>query len=465
MRKTLLLSIALTAINCCFAQNETNNWYFGNHAAINFSGANPVAVTGSSMVCNEGSASISDASGNLLFYTDGVNVYDRTDQLMPNGTGLAGHPSSTQSALIVPKPASANTYYIFTADAGNYVDAPNSGIHFTEVDMSLNGGFGDIVTATKNALLLDSATEKLCGVKHGNGTDVWVMAHGWNDNSFYAFLVTSAGVTVTPVITNSGSVHAGDFDNAIGQMKFSPQGTKLALAVRIAGFFELFDFDNVSGAVANPLLLQIPQFLTAYGLEFSPDGSRLYVNTDTFLSIYQYNLLAGSPADIVNSRVAIGTVNANIAGSMQMAANGKIYVAMSTGLNGYPYLGCINAPNVLGTLCNYTNNAVPLSTGNSFLGLSNFVASYFLPTGIVSITPESNFSLYQSQNKTMVVALEDYAVRNFTLELTDLQGRVFFTKAFAGNNAEVQTNEIKPGVYIATVYANEISLRKKIFVY
>lgn len=417
------------------------------------------------MSCNEGSASISDASGNLLFYTDGVNVYDRTNQLMSNGTGLAGHPSSTQSALIVQKPASANSYYIFTSDAGNYVDPPNSGIHFTEVDMSLNGGFGDVITATKNTLLLDSATEKLCGVKHGNGTDVWVMVHGWNDNSFYAYLVTSAGVTMTPVITNSGTVHTGDFDNAIGQMKFSPQGNKLALAVRIAGFFELFDFDNVSGTVANPLLLQIPQFLTAYGLEFSPDGSKLYVNTDSFLAIYQYNLLAGSPADIVNSRVAIGTVNANIAGSMQMAANGKIYVAMSTGTNGYPYLGCINAPNVLGTGCNYANSAVPLNGGYSLLGLSNFVSSYFLTTGIAPVTPETAFTLYQSQNKTMVVALEDYAVRNFTLELTDLQGRVFFTKAFAGNTAEVQTADIQPGVYIATVFTNEINLRKKVFVY
>jgi hypothetical protein len=36
----------------------------------------------------EGCATISNSSGQLLFYTDGITVYNRNHQVMPNGTGL-----------------------------------------------------------------------------------------------------------------------------------------------------------------------------------------------------------------------------------------------------------------------------------------------------------------------------------------------------------------------------------------
>lgn len=57
----------LKSDNFAFAQGETNFWYFGQNAGLDFTGGSPVAVTNGQLNINEGCASISDASGNLLF--------------------------------------------------------------------------------------------------------------------------------------------------------------------------------------------------------------------------------------------------------------------------------------------------------------------------------------------------------------------------------------------------------------
>ena len=95
-----------------YPQKEYNNWYFGYYAGLSFQSGNPIPMTNSAMSQVEGCASISDKNGNLLFYTDGMNVYTNENNLMPNGSGLAGGLSSSQSALIVKKPLCDRYFYI-----------------------------------------------------------------------------------------------------------------------------------------------------------------------------------------------------------------------------------------------------------------------------------------------------------------------------------------------------------------
>ena len=119
MKKLLLLFLTLfVSTDILIAQKESWNWYFGNHAALNFSTGTPVPLLNSALYGLEGTASISDSSGNLLFYTNGNVVYDSTHNLMQLGTGLSGNNSSTQSALIVKKPGSDSLYFLFTVDYG-----------------------------------------------------------------------------------------------------------------------------------------------------------------------------------------------------------------------------------------------------------------------------------------------------------------------------------------------------------
>jgi gliding motility-associated-like protein len=342
------------------AQGTANKWYFGSGAGLDFSSGTPVSVTGA-VNTYEGSASVSDATGNLLFYTDGVNIWNRNHQLMQNGTNLLGDFSTTQAALIIRKPSSSNTYFVFTADNQCGPD----GLRYSEVDMSLNNGLGD-VTANKNIFLQDSTTERITAVKHCNGRDIWVIAHDFGSNQFRSYLVTSAGVNTTPVTSAAGSVYGASVLNAssVGYMKASPTGKKLAIANYGQDYFELFDFNSTTGTVSNAM--QFNNFTDAYGVEFSSDGKKLYV-TGVFLpNIYQYDVFAGNQAAIAASATIVG--QSNTPGTLQIGPGGKIYIVqyMSN------MMDVINNPNATGMACGFAANAITLTASSGQIGLPNF---------------------------------------------------------------------------------------------
>ena len=95
---------------------QARHWYFGTQAGLDFGTNPPVALTNGALTAFEGCATISDLNGNLLFYTNGNQVWDRSHQTMSNGTGLNGDGLATQSTIIVPGPGNPNLYYIFTVD-------------------------------------------------------------------------------------------------------------------------------------------------------------------------------------------------------------------------------------------------------------------------------------------------------------------------------------------------------------
>lgn len=382
------LFIALTLHS--FAQKEANIWYFGDYAGLDFNSGSAVPLSNGQLSTNEGCASICDkTTGQILFYTDGITVYNKNHVQMTNGAGLLGDPSSTQSGVIVPKPGSSTLFYIFTADAevGQY--SFNSGkFCYSIVDMSLSGGLGSVTT--KNVVLKTNMVEKIAAVRACNGQDIWVIGHEWNSNAFYAYKVTSAGVSA-PVISNSGIIHQ-DIDfyqnaEAIGYMKPSPDGKKIALACYTAlNTVQIFNFDNTTGVISNPITdTNFPDFTGydgPYGISFSPDNSKLYVSVFGYTSlggtsyVYQYNMNAGSNAAIISSRTAVRSNFSESFGALQLGPNGKLYVAKINSL-GSSYLDVINNPNALGAACNYVNNGQFLgSTGLSAFGLPTMIESY-----------------------------------------------------------------------------------------
>ncbi len=125
MKKTYTFFVFIFGFLCyinCFAQKEANNWYFGYNAGITFNtpDGSPVALLYGALHTDEGVATISDKDGNLLFYTDGITIWNRKHEQMQNGKDLMGSPTSTQSAVIIPMPCSNNLYYTFTVDYIHY---------------------------------------------------------------------------------------------------------------------------------------------------------------------------------------------------------------------------------------------------------------------------------------------------------------------------------------------------------
>ncbi len=342
----------------------------------------------------EGCASIADASGNLLFYTDGVTVYNQSNAVMANGTGLNGTLTPTQSSIILKKPGSATLYYIFTVTGNNNINF--AGAHYSIVDMSLASGQGSVTI--KNAVLSqNSMSEKLTATKHCNGVDWWVLYKENNYQNaqpfFRAYLLTSVGVNTTAVLSPSSTWTSNVAYYDIGQMKLSPNGKKLGSALYNANInlmnnsaFELYDFDNTTGVVSNSLALSVGNqtlvnaWWGGYGCEFSPDGtkfygSRLYNNVQNNGGLFQWDLCAGSPQAIVASQTTIATpsINANWFASMQLGPDGKIYLARW----GQSALAVINNPNALGLACNFVDLAQSISPNTSYYGLPNFPGSFF----------------------------------------------------------------------------------------
>ena len=139
-----------------FSQGENDNWYFGGHAAVNFTGSNPTTLFNSAMNQHEAVGSISDKNGNLLFYTNGETIWGRNHQPIVNGTGLLGHESSAQLA-ISKHPGNSNLYYVFTTGV-NYESGPLIGnpLSYSIVDMSLGNldaqgnPLGEVLANQKN---------------------------------------------------------------------------------------------------------------------------------------------------------------------------------------------------------------------------------------------------------------------------------------------------------------------------
>jgi gliding motility-associated-like protein len=361
--------------NACsyIAPHEGENWCFFINNMLSFQGG---SVSSSSLPgtlsSGKGCASISDKAGNLVFYTDGMKAWNKTDQVLLYGDHLDGYIGCTQSSLIVPQPGNDNLYYIFTVD---FLFSPpfgnTKGLNYSRVDMSGNNGQGELNLLNKR--LMDKSPEKITGVKHANGRDIWVLAHEYDSDAFRAYLVKKSGLDTIPVISHAGSVHTGlpTTNNQVGYMKFSADGHKIALALFGMKLVELFDFDPATGDVSNAISIPAPGGRYPYGIEFSPDGSKLYFTTAVLSSgsdnnLYQIDLNApGNPPLLLNHLFHDVT-------ALQLAVDGKIYVARYN----KNFLGCVENPNRPDSACNYRDDAFPLNA-KSQLSLPNFVQSYF----------------------------------------------------------------------------------------
>ncbi len=391
-RYTLFLFFGVLSFGV-FAQGETSNWYFGNGAGIQFNNDGSVTPLNDGRLNTfEGCTTISDAIGNLLLYTDGITVYDRTHNVMQNGRGLYGDPSSTQSAIVVQKPQDPNILYIFTVDTAVFEGDPDRGLNYSVVDMTMNGGDGAVIQ--KNVNLMRDCSEKISAViKNCQDESIWVVTLGTENgdlgafDTFHAFEVSAAGVNTTAVKSKFAGLEIFD---PRGYLKFSADGTKLACANSASGLF-LYDFDATSGLLSNQLNIGVtaPNKFP-YGVEFSPNQRFLYAHTSNNApadevgthssSLVQYDLTA---ANIQASEVEIDR-RSIYRGALQLGQNGKIYRTIAENyLTGTSYLGVIENPNAQGDAANYRHNAVFLGPDRATQGLPPFIQSFFDRVAII----------------------------------------------------------------------------------
>lgn len=422
MKKICNTIILVFITQFIYSQNQAYNWFFGDHVGMTFSTNPPSIITGGQLNTSEGCASISDTNGNLLFYTDGITVWNSTHSVMLNGTGLLGNSSSTQSALIIPSPGNSTMYYLITAP----VNTSNNPLAYSIIDLTVNNGLGALIV--KNTPLLASSTEKQTAVYHSNGSDVWIIAHEKNNNVFKVFLLTSTSISLTPVTSTLGNITYG----GVGQLKASPCGNQIAMVnyedVNLPSILELFDFNNSTGVVSNPQLIrQWTVYNGAYGVEFSPDNSKLYASIISPALVVQFDLLAGSQTAITSSEDTIGISPNNNNGSLQLGPDGNIYLSKRFDST----IACIKNPNQPSDSVVYIEHFLAYGNFGGTLGLPAFVTSLFcnIPSGISSISNVNNFTVYPNPfDDNISILTDNQNLKNANFSVKNVFGQTVFEK-------------------------------------
>lgn len=369
------LLICFTLISTSLsAQKEGNWWFFGNTSSLDFSINPPIVSSGSGMFTYDNSSAVSDQNGQLLFYTNGVSVWDRFNNVMTNGSGLLGSNSGGQSALIVPQPNS-NLYYIFTVPA-----FANGALRYSIVDMTLSGGNGDVTI--KNQVLHTPTTEKLDAHYDCSTNTYKIISHQFGTANFFVYEVNASGIVATPVISNVGNVHSGGSSSgsqdAMGQLTISPDGKLVAVAQQYTSTIQIFDFSHSTGIVSNPRTIN---YYSAWGLSFSRNSKMLYASQWLTTSVDQIDLTNPAiPSNPINVGIVTGTLGVYGAGYLQLAPNHKIYIAKW----GSSYLSIIDQPDLQGTLCNFIDSGINLGAVVSQAGLCRSVSTIPSPLSILS---------------------------------------------------------------------------------
>lgn len=332
IKKIFVTLLFLSTVCSLYAQKEQNNWFFGNNAGLTwnttrsftgtgmFGAANqiltgiPTVVTGSLMTTFEGCFSLSDVNGNLLFFSDGMTIWNKNKAVMSNGSGLTGDPSSAQSGVILPYPNSLTRYIALTL--GN--NATNN-LSYSIVDMTLAGGLGAVETAYKNKLFTgQSGTlgESVTAVRNTNKKDFWVVAVGRGTTTFFnVWKITDAGGVQTARHSVASVARNTVQTTASGYIKFTQDGKHFVWHCFNERLFVYGDFDPATGILSNLKSRTgggpaTPSY--GYGVEFSPNGRYLYLT---------YSPGAIAAAGAYNSSIEIYDLNSLLAASNPNTVN------------------------------------------------------------------------------------------------------------------------------------------------
>lgn len=365
MRLLLSLVLILNALSA-FAQHPNKIWAFGSLAGLDFNTQPPTPIL-TAIQGWESYASQCDEQGNLLFYTNGEKIYSKLHNLMPNGDSLKGnyYGSTSQGVQVMPHPASADKYIVITVDPEeSYTQYPytNGCRYYTVVDMTLNGGLGDVVATQKNVLIDSLFSEHTMII--GNECKMWLVTHTAYGPGFRCYEFTMQGIDPTPVLSYSGT-SGSNFRYIRGEVAYDPVRQHIFLSTPDTtyanGILEMHDFDINTGVVSNPQLLSSNGIY--YRLCVSPAASKLYasgaVNNQTVLD--QFDITVPTAQAIINSRVVIDG-STLFKQDMAIGPDSMIYV---NGTFGNTSISRIDEPDQPGLACNFVLNAIALAPGSS----------------------------------------------------------------------------------------------------
>lgn len=420
----------------------------------------------------EGSnTSMSDEAGNLLFYSNGCYIVNKLGEIMENGDSInpgliqdvwcpAGGSFIAQGVIALPAPGSDSLYYLFNLDLGQpyfqtqYIGVAPEHLYYQVIDMSLNNGLGKVIAKNQIAVQDTFSRGTVKAVRHANGEDWWVITQKSHSNCYFLTLVTAQGVQ-PPLLECEGKVWD---DNDPGtQVVFTPDDNKYIRVNRYNGL-NIFDFDNETGDLSNPIVIDFPNDTFYYaGASVSANSRFLYISART--KLYQFDLQA---ADIGASKTLIGVWDGFnnpypiIFYYSALAPDNKIYIS---GTSSHKYIHVIHKPDSLGLACEFEQRGIELPSYN-YATIPNFPQYRSQPTpvdcdSLVSskeIAPaKDEIKIYPNPTKGMVTIELNQINSNALIEVYDMFGRRRLAKPLEHHIEQLDMTSFEEGLYIIAI--------------
>ena len=351
-------------------------WYFGQNAKLDFgvSGtATPKALTTSGAAATaikaEGTTVVSNRDGDLLFYSDGLTIWDRNGGVMLNSTGLSGSSTATQAVAAFPLNSEEKLYVVISNSVHANSTMAHGELYYSVVDMSANGGLGAVKATAKNIQMggMRYSSEAIGAVPNLAGDGYWVYTYTPNpvNNKIWGFQIrekpkTDSTYSQNPVLysgsnlINAYDVNVQDFTyrarictspptppsmatsttavSGLVSMNFNSDYSKMVLYMGGAGCSDTYanagtvhvlSINRQTGMLSKHASWYARQFFdpasssqksAGYSADFSPSGRYVYTSQIYPGVLHRYDISSGNSTTIKSSerQIALTSCQAHL---------------------------------------------------------------------------------------------------------------------------------------------------------
>ena len=302
----------------------------------------------------EGSVSMSDESGKLLFYSNGLSVYNRNHEPMLRDPNLGGR--NTVGAIVLPSSTEDGVYFLYST-----LVTLNSFV----IDMKGDNGLGEVKESRSLfPLPLGSGfREGLNAVKKCSGTGYWLIT------SKTFGVGQRQELTVWDVNGEDGTLRRNDsyydqeFPISPIELIVSPEGDEIC-AVSYNNI-TLFDIDPVCGTLQKKKTIPTPTsesqpFALFMGACYSPSGKYLYASTvGNENGLYGTGILHQLDLNDPQTFKEVQFNNYSLYG-LQIGPDGRMYIGTRDNQNGRTGIDRLNNPNENWSSADYENRILQL---------------------------------------------------------------------------------------------------------
>jgi len=405
-----------------YGQGENNNWYFGERLGLNFNTVPPSLLLNSNMTiqnnnAGNGCASISTADGQILFYSDGSQIYNKLGNQMPNGNFPLGGVTN-QPALFVPHPGNPNLYYFFMT-RGEFSLCNCSGdalkrFTYSVIDKTLNNNQGGIVTNQKDLPLHNFAGSSMTIAKTNSEDGYWLLNsyHSYFNGNTELFAIKIDDLGMHPAVVSS--IPNFDVTSIYGNgMKVSPDNQKVAIFSKMTSSMKVFLFNSATGILGNEIISCTNCTLTS--IEFSSDSNQLFTTSNVGASVV-YNLQGTLPAHRAYADAGYLGLQRAIDGNIYLTRKG-IFQGQDSNIKLYKIL---NQNSFLNSSIDNTSISFPNIVGNN---LPQFIPLLQRPCESINLVSEPNLAIFTYNNKSDITTQGNYlinqSIQNITMQARD----------------------------------------------